>query len=49
MGKNIEGRALAMSGGQDGHLRIDKNNFPEKTTFKHKHPENGMEARIKEE
>lgn len=29
MQKTIEGRASAASGGQDGHLRVGKESFPE--------------------
>lgn len=39
--KNIDRRVLAVSGGQGGNLRADKESFPEKGTFKHQHPENG--------
>ena len=39
--KNIDGRVLAVSRGQGGNLRADKESFPEKGTFKHQHPENG--------
>lgn len=41
MEKNIEKRALAVSGGHGGHLRVDKESFSEKMTFEHKQHKNG--------
>lgn len=40
-GEEYRQRVLAVSGGQGGNLRADKESFPEKGTFKHQHPENG--------
>lgn len=50
MGKTIERRTFGVSEGQDGHLRLGRENFPEKTTFEHKHPKNGSrnKGRMKE-